>query len=140
MNRQPIRLVFTILLLAEPAAMRAADAPARDYDFAAMIQPVPVTAKFSDPDYYIWCGTMVRGDDGKCHLFYSRWPRKLGFNAWVTHSEVAHAVGDTPLGPFTHKDVAMPERGREFWDGHCTHNTIKSPVCGRCWSSSICSC
>jgi hypothetical protein len=93
-----------------------------DYDFAAMIQPVPATAKFSDPDYYIWCGTMVRGDDGKCHLFYSRWPHKLGFKAWVTHSEVAHAVGDTPLGPFTHKDVALPARGTNFWDGSCTHN------------------
>jgi hypothetical protein len=110
-------LNLTVLLLTLPACATAAD-----YDFAAMIQPVPATAKFSDPDYYIWCGTMVRGDDGKCHLFYSRWPRKLAHNAWVTHSEVAHAVGDTPLGPFKHKDVALPERGKEFWDGHCTHN------------------
>jgi len=119
MNRTMIHtlLAFTALLLALPAC-----ALSSDYDFAAMIQPVPATAKFSDPDYYIWCGTMVRGDDGKCHLFYSRWPRKLGFNAWVTHSEVAHAVGNTPLGLFTHKDVALPERGKQFWDGHCTHN------------------
>lgn len=92
------------------------------FDFNAMLRPVPATAKFSDPDYYIWCGTMVKGDDGKCHLFYSRWPRKLGHNAWVTHSEVAHAVGDSPLGPFRHKDVALPARGKEFWDGLCTHN------------------
>ncbi|MCX7010733.1 MAG: GDSL-type esterase/lipase family protein [Kiritimatiellaeota bacterium] len=99
-----------------------AGAASNDYDFTALIQPAPATAKFSDPDYYIWCGTMVRGDDGKCHLFYSRWPHKNGFNAWVTHSEVAHAVGDSPLGPFKHKDVALPERGKEFWDGHCTHN------------------
>ena len=63
-----------------------------ELDFAAMIQPAPRTAKFVDPDYYIWCGTLVRGDDEKCHLFYSRWPRRLGHNAWVTHSEVAHAV------------------------------------------------
>lgn len=109
--------LLTILLLAS-----AAQAASPDYDFAAMIQPAPVTAKFIDPDYYIWCGTMVRGDEGKCHLFYSRWPRKLGHNAWVTHSEVAHAVGDTPLGPFRHKDIALPERGAQFWDGHCTHN------------------
>ena len=99
-----------------------ASAPAADYDLGAMIQPAPATAKFTDPDHYIWCGTMVRGDDGKCHLFYSRWPLKNGFNAWVTHSEVAHAVGDTPLGPFTHRNVALPERGEQFWDGHCTHN------------------
>jgi hypothetical protein len=117
-----ILAILTAPLLAPLAALRATDASALDYDFAAMIQPAPTTAKFIDPDYYIWCGTMVRGDDGKCHLLYSRWPRKLGHNAWVTHSEVAHAVGDTPLGPFTHKDVALPERGKEFWDGHCTHN------------------
>ena len=63
-----------------------------DPDFAAMIRPLPAAAKFSDPECYIWCGTMVRGDDGKCHLYYSRWPRKLGHNAWVTRSEVAHAA------------------------------------------------
>jgi predicted GH43/DUF377 family glycosyl hydrolase len=97
-------------------------AAASEYDFNAMIQPVPATAKFSDPDFYIWCGTMVKGDDGKYHLFYSRWRRELGHYAWVTHSEVAHAVGDSPLGPFKHKDVALPVRGKEFWDGLCTHN------------------
>ena len=100
------------------AAKPASDGP----DFAAMIQPVPESAKFSDPDYYIWCGTMVRGDDGRCHLFYSRWPRKLGHYAWVTHSEVAHAVAASPLGTFRHQDVALPTRGKEFWDGLCTHN------------------
>ena len=117
--RQPIPIFLAplLVLLAGPASDRA-----EGYDFAAMIRPVPPQAKFIDPDYYIWCGTMVRGDDGKCHLFYSRWPRALGHNAWVTHSEVAHAVGDSPLGTFTHKDVALPERGGEFWDGHCTHN------------------
>jgi hypothetical protein len=109
--------VITALVLAQPARTASSD-----YDFAGMIQPVPATGKFSDPDYYIWCGTLVRGDDGKCHLFYSRWPRKLGHNAWVTHSEVAHAMGDTPLGLFAHKDVALPARGQKIWDGLCTHN------------------
>jgi hypothetical protein len=97
---------------------RAASTP----DFAALLQPVPESGKLIDPDYYIWCGTMVRGDDGKYHLYYSRWPRKLGHNAWVTHSEIAHAIGDTPAGPFRHADVALPPRGAHFWDGLCTHN------------------
>ena len=100
--------------VAEPAAS--------DLDLAAMVQPVPRTARFIDENYYIWCGTMIRGDDGRCHLFYSRWPRKLGHYAWVTHSEIAHAVADQPLGPYRHKDVALPARGKEFWDGLCTHN------------------
>ena len=103
-------------------AETASTSPIVDYDFAAMIGPVPAHAKFSDPEYYIWGGSMVRGDDGKYHLFYSRWPRRLGHNAWVTHSEIAHATADEPMGIFTHQDVALPARGREYWDGLCTHN------------------
>jgi hypothetical protein len=93
-----------------------------EYDFSAMIQPVPATAKWVDPEYNIWCGSEIKGDDGKYHLFYSRWPRKFGHLAWVTHSEVAHAVGDTPFGPWKRHDVALPARGTNFWDGSCTHN------------------
>jgi len=84
--------------------------------------PVPETAKFIDPDYYIWCGSMVRDPQGQCHLFYSRWRRTLGHNAWVTHSEIAHAVSNHPLGPYRHQDVALPPRGTLCWDGLCTHN------------------
>ncbi len=105
-----------------PSVGASAAAAGATPDFAAMLQPVPLTAKFSDPDYYIWCGTLAKGDDGRYHLFYSRWSRNLGHNAWVTHSEVAHAVGDSPLGPFKHQDVALPARGQAFWDGLCTHN------------------
>jgi len=84
--------------------------------------PTPKTAKWIDPDHYIWCGSMVQDGQGKCHLYYSRWPRKEGFQAWVTHSEVAHAVADQPLGPYRHADVALPPQGDGFWDGLCTHN------------------
>ncbi len=56
------------------------------------------------------------------HLYYYRWPRRLGHNAWVTHSEVAHAVGTNLFGPFRHRDVALPARGAQWWDGLCTHN------------------
>lgn len=91
-------------------------------NLAAMIQPAPESAKFIDPDYYIWCGSVVRGDDRKYHMFYSRWPRRLGHSAWVTHSEIAHAVADSPNGPFRHSEVVLPRRGKKFWDGLCTHN------------------
>ena len=104
---------------------------ATDYDFNAMLQPVPATAKFSDPDFNIWCGSAVKGDDGKFHLFYSRWPRKLGHLAWVTHSEVAHAVSDSPFGPWQHRDVALPARGTNFWDGSCTHNPTVLRIGGK---------
>lgn len=115
---------------AGPAEVSAATS-AGEYDFHAMLQPVPLTAKLADPEYDIWCGSAVRGDDGKYHLFYSRWPRKLGHIAWVTHSEVAHAVGDTPFGPWKFHDVALPARGASFWDGSCTHNPTVVRIGGK---------
>lgn len=69
----------------------------------------------------IWGGSLVKGEDGLYHLFYSRWPKHLGW-VWVSHSEIAHAVSDSPYGPFQFKDVALPDRGEGFWDGKCTHN------------------
>ncbi|TWT75439.1 glycoside hydrolase family protein [Allorhodopirellula solitaria] len=96
--------------------------PPSSLNFRSMVSPVPGSAKFIDENYYIWGGSMVRDSEGKCHLLYSRWPRKLGHNAWVTHSEIAHAVANDPLGPYEHVDVALPVRGAEFWDGMCTHN------------------
>jgi len=109
-------------------------AGAADYDFNSMLQPVPATAKFSDPDFNIWCGSAIKGDDGKFHLFYSRWPRKLGHLAWVTHSEVAHAVSDSPFGPWKYHDVALPARGTNFWDGSCTHNPTVIRIGAKSWA------
>lgn len=91
-------------------------------DLAALLLPVPPEAKLEDPDYYVWGGSMVQDAQGTYHLFYSRWPRELGFNAWVTHSEVARAVADQPTGPYRHVDVVLPARGKQKWDGLCTHN------------------
>ena len=93
-----------------------------ELNLSAMLQPIPDNAVFEDSTYYIWGSSPVKGDDGKYHLFYSRWEKKYRFSAWVTHSEIAHAVPDHLFGPYTHHDVALPERGEKFWDGHTTHN------------------
>jgi predicted GH43/DUF377 family glycosyl hydrolase len=114
MKLQAPLLALAILALCAPAS--------HAYDFQALIQPAPASAKFEDPGYIVWCGSAVKDDAGKYHLFYSRWPEKLGHYAWVTHSEVAHAVSDSPLGPYKFADVSLPVRGKEFWDGLCTHN------------------
>lgn len=91
-------------------------------ELSKMMKPVPESAIFSDPDYFIWGASMVEGDDGQYHLFYSRWPKEYGHNAWLTHSEIAHAVADNPLGPYKHSDVVLPARGKTYWDGLDTHN------------------
>lgn len=35
---------------------------------------------------------------------------------------MAHAVSDSPLGPYKFHDLALPARGDKFWDGMNTHN------------------
>lgn len=78
-------------------------------------------SKFEDDKWSIWGASLVKGEDGLYHMFYSRWEKELGW-AWVTDSEIAHAISKSPFGPFEFKDVALPARGKDFWDGLCTHN------------------
>lgn len=85
---------------------------------------VPMSAVFTngtDNKYSVWGASMVKGDDGLYHIFYSRWLKSLGWS-WVTDSEIAHAVSKSPYGPWTFKDVVLPRRGKNYWDGWCTHN------------------
>jgi hypothetical protein len=69
-------------------------------------------SKFVSDTMSIWGGSLVKGEDGLYHMFYSRWPNKPGW-VWVSHSEVAHAVSESPFGPCKFKDVALPVRGAE---------------------------
>ncbi len=56
-------------------------------------------------------------------MFASRWTKHLTFHpGWMIASEIAHLVSDTPEGPYTFCDVALPARGAQYWDGRATHN------------------
>lgn len=101
----------------------AAAAHAEELDLGALVHPVPMEARFAEPGFFVWCGAPTKGADGKYHLYYSRWPVEKGFApGWALWSEIAYAVADKPLGPYKHVNVALPARGREFWDGTTTHN------------------
>lgn len=93
-----------------------------DFDLNAMVQPVPLTNKFIDSGYYVWCGSVTKGKDNKYYMLYSRWPLADGFESWPITSEIAVAVSNQPGGPFKHVKVALPARGTQFWDGSATHN------------------
>ncbi len=82
--------------------------------------------------YYVWDSSVIKAD-GKYHMFASRWREEFGFGwNWLFNSEIAHFVSDSPSGEFTFKNVALPRRGREFFDGMSTHN-----ACIRHWNGKF---
>ncbi|MBN2088354.1 glycoside hydrolase family protein [candidate division KSB1 bacterium] len=74
-------------------------------------------------DYWVWGGSPIKGEDGRYHLFVSRWPKRVVFfNGYKIYSEIVRATSDTPAGPYQFAEVVLPARGEEFWDGRMTHN------------------
>lgn len=91
--------------------------------FADRILPAPVDGGFALPDDWVWCGSCIRGDEGRYHLFAARWPRSMPFFlGYQAYSEIVRAVSDTPAGPYRFAEVVLPDRGGDFWDGRMTHN------------------
>ena len=78
--------------------------------------------RITEKDYNVWGTNIIKGKDGKYHAIYSRWLKSRGFKAWVTHSEIAHAVSDNLTGPYVFKNVVLSARGNEYWDGEVMHN------------------
>jgi hypothetical protein len=76
----------------------------------------------ADPDYYVWCLTVIKWNDGKYHGYYSRWPKELGHNGWLVDCEIAHAVSETPEGPFRFVNVVLESRNTNGWDVINAHN------------------
>jgi hypothetical protein len=91
--------------------------------FIDRLQPAPVEGGFRMDGYWVWGGSVIKGDDGLYHMFASRWPQNVPFSPnWVTNSEIVHAVAETPVGPYEFKEVVFERRGRDYWDGMMTHN------------------
>ena len=55
-----------------------------------------------------WDGQIVKGTDGKWHMFASRWDQGKGHGAWPT-SLAIHAVSDDVLGPYIDQGPCWPE-------------------------------
>ncbi|KAA2240037.1 family 43 glycosylhydrolase [Chitinophaga agrisoli] len=82
----------------------------------------PVGRALEMKDWYVWCNSPVEGEDGKIHVFFSRWPAKLGMGGWIKGSEIAHAVADHPEKPFTFVQTVLSPRGPGYWDATTCHN------------------
>src|SRR3546814_6391446 len=68
---------------------------------------LPYTTRCRSEDWFVWDSTPILGEDGKIHVFFSRWPDEFG--NWLSHSEIAHAVADKPEGPYTRSEEHTSE-------------------------------
>ena len=106
--------------LAAGARIQAAK---QERSFLDRLLPAPKAGGFRQSDYWVWCGSPVRGEDRRYHLFASRWPQAYPFfSGYPAYSEIVRAVADTPVGPYRFAEVVLPARGEQYWDGRMTHN------------------
>jgi hypothetical protein len=71
--------------------------------------------------WYVWCVAPIYGQDGKVHVFYSRWKASKGMGGWLRGSEIAHAVADKPEGPYRFVETVLAPRPG-YWDATTCHN------------------
>lgn len=106
-----------------PGGKRTVMEDAAAMSFNYRLGPAPRDGGFRMEDYWVWCGSAIRGEDGRYHLFASRWPKRYPFyNGYVCYSEIVRAVADDPLGPYQFEEVVLGHRDLSFWDGGRTHN------------------
>lgn len=66
---------------------------------------VPPWTLFLSDSFYTWCSSVIKGEDGRYHMCYSRWPHGKrtadddslnyifnGFSGWLKYSEITYAV------------------------------------------------
>lgn len=80
--------------------------------------------------YYVWCNSPIEADDGKIHVFFSRWDAKKGMGGWIKGSEIAHAVADSPEGPYTFLETVLAPR-EGYFDSTTCHNPLIKKVDGK---------
>ncbi len=90
--------------------------------FKDRLQPISRENIFKTEVYYNWGASIIKGDDGKYHLFYSRWKKEYSFTGWLLFSEVAHAVSKSPAGPWKYKETVLKNRGKGYPDAITAHN------------------
>lgn len=101
-------------------------------DLREKMLPAPRGGGFAMEGYWVWCGSVIRGEDGCYHMFASRWPKTQAMHpGWLLESEIVRAVSDTPCGPYQFAEVVLPVRGPQYWDGRMTHNPVIMKEHGR---------
>ena len=126
------RSILAFMLVFVAATLEAQD----DLNMQAMLKPVDSAAIFVTADHYTWCSSIIKGEDGKYYMFYSRWPHGKrqadddsmnyifnGFRGWNKYSEIACAVSDKLEGPYKHKTTVLKGDGDpKCWQRFTMHN------------------
>lgn len=111
-------IFFSLLFLAFSLQVLAQD----NLKISDRISEIDETNIFKTEGFYNWGGSIIKGEDGKYHLFYSRWPKESKFTGWLLFSEIAHATSDSPFGPWTYVETVLEGRGKGNWDAITAHN------------------
>ncbi len=129
-SQRPARLGLVILglLLAGPLPAQPAAALAGK-SFIDYFRPIPpqgpLTAgvwgapgvlprdprnglEHADNQYCYWDGQILKGPDGRYHLFASRWDEAKGHNGWFD-SVAVHGVSENLLGPYVDQGLCWPD-------------------------------
>ena len=78
---------------------------------AAAVGPRDIHNGLEDTTIKQWCywdGKIIKGPDGKYHMFASRWDQANGHKGW-SGSKAVHAVADKPTGPYVDKGLCWPD-------------------------------
>jgi hypothetical protein len=78
---------------------------------AAAVGPRDMYNGLEDTTIKQWCywdGKIIKGPDGKYHMFASRWAQSNGHGGWGG-SVAVHAVADKPTGPYVDKGLCWPD-------------------------------
>ena len=90
----------------------------------------PVGRALEQEGYYVWCNSPIEGDDGKIHVFFSRWIAKKGMGGWINGSEIVHATAASAESQFEILETVLAPRPG-FWDATTCHNPSIKKVDGQ---------
>jgi len=129
-------LTLSLLVLSAGAACSQTP-PAAPKSFINYFLPTPITGSLAkdvwgaptvgprDPQngledihmqhWCYWDGQIIKGPDGRYHLFASRWDQARGHNGWFG-SKAVHAVSDKLTGPYVDQGLCWP--GDQGGKGH----------------------
>src|ERR1017187_1473262 len=117
--------IFAVMSLIVGGSSHAADKTLMDYFLPTPIVGSLVTNVWGAPGVFprdpqngledqamkqwcYWDGQIIKGPDGKYHMFASRWDQAKGHNGWGSSCAV-HAVSDKVTGPYVDKGLCWPD-------------------------------